>query len=85
MNGLASMIFKVLASRMRMPSLAVWNSRRYRTSEVCTATSACLRSVMSSMASRIRSGWLSTDSKRRALSSMIFLPIAGKSCSTSKS
>ncbi len=63
MNGLASMIFPVSASRIRMPSLAVWNSRRYRTSESASATSARLRSVMSSMASRISSGWLSATTR----------------------
>ena len=56
MNGLASMILPVLASRMRMPSLAVWNSRRNRSSESCRAASAALRSVTSSMASRTRFG-----------------------------
>ena len=68
-----------------MPSLAVWKSRRYRTSESFRAASARLRSVMSSMARRIRSGSSPSGGKRRALSSMILGPIAGKSCSTSKS
>ena len=48
------------------------------------SSSSRLRSVMSSMARRISSHFPS-GGKRRALSSIVFGPMASKSCSTSKS
>ena len=85
MNGFASMTFPVSASRMRMPSLAIWNSRRYRTSECSKAASARLRIVTSSMARSTKSGSFVSGGNLRALSSMFLRPSVGKSCSTSKS
>ncbi len=83
MNGFASMIAPLFASRIRIPSLPVSKRRRYCTSDFCTTDSARRRSVMSSIASRISSGRCSDGARRRALSSITFSPMLKKSWRTS--
>ena len=66
-------------------SLMFCTSEVYRDSISRLASSAWRRSVVSSMARRMNSVWLSFPQMRRALRSMYFRPMAGKTCSTSKS
>ena len=56
-----------------------------RASASCRRRSASRSAVTSSTASRMSSVWLPSRHNLRALSSITFLPMPGKSCSTSKS
>ena len=84
-NGFASNTRRVSGSTSRMPSWAVSNSRRYRTSERARASAARRRSVASSMASRISPGRPPAGGSRRALRTIDRRPMPSNSWSTSKS